>query len=89
MPRGGVRQSRGGRSPVTRLVVVAGLAVTFVAGSVALGQPTDASAAPRTCKEALMLSQMYINHSHAFLAIGDAVKAAYYAGKAEGVLIAC
>src|SRR5215211_6991341 len=61
------------RSAVARFVVVTGLAASLIAGSYALFQPTDASAAKSTsaCDD----PGYYLNTSDAYLRI-----AAYYAG---------
>jgi hypothetical protein len=59
------------RSVVSRLVVVAVLAVTLVAGSVAVGHPADASAAKFTCEQAYALSQAGMNYGDIMYVYGN------------------
>jgi hypothetical protein len=73
---------RGIRSTVQRFVVVAGLTGAFLAGSVALGPRSDASAAAMHC----YLAQWNEAIGYGFLNMGgeiNALTAAKYFGRAE------
>ena len=72
---------------VTRLrraALVAGLAVALV-GSVAVGRPTDVSAAPMTCSQAIKMARFYDAVGDTYEALQNPRMAAYYYGLAQGV----
>jgi hypothetical protein len=70
---------------IRRAALVAGLAVTLV-GSVAVGWPTDASAAPMTCSQAKSMARFYDAVGDTYDALKNPMMAAYYYGLAEGVV---
>jgi hypothetical protein len=74
------------RSTFIRLVLIAGLAVALFVSSISVGQPTDASAAPMSCAQAIKMSHMYIAIGDAYSLAGMGTTAAAYYGRAQGVL---
>ena len=68
---------RGIRSTVQRFVVVAGMAVAVLGGSVALGPPSDASAAPIHCA----LAELDWANYEAYKSAGQLTKAYYHLGR--------
>jgi hypothetical protein len=68
-----------------RAALVAGLAVALV-GSVAVGWPTDVSAAPMTCSQAIRMAQVYYAAGEMYEALQKPMMAAYYYGQVKGVL---
>jgi tetratricopeptide (TPR) repeat protein len=76
-------------SVVSRLVVVAVLAVTLVAGSVAVGHPADAAAAKYTCAQAYALGQAWMNYGDIMYANGNYTAAANAYGKAVAYFDFC
>ena len=72
---------------VRRAALVAGLAVALV-GSVAVGRPTDTSAAPMTCSQAWTMYRFYMAAGDTYAALENPKKATYYYGLAAGVVVA-
>ena len=76
---------RGIRSTVQRIVIVAGLAVALLVGSVALGPQSDASAAPMHCT----LAEWEIRTAFAYLEAGNIAKYNYHTGRASVFAAMC
>ena len=73
------------RSTLTRFVLVAGLAVALFFGSVAVGQPTDASAAMSYCT----LGDWETAIAESFEAAGNLGAAIYHYGRASAFYASC
>jgi hypothetical protein len=69
---------------IRRAALGAELAVALV-GSVAVGQPTDASAAPMTCSQAIKMARFYDAVGDTYDALQNPRMSAYYYGQAQGV----
>jgi hypothetical protein len=62
---------------------------TLVAASIGVGSlaaAPSASAMPMTCSQALALAHNYIEIGKVFLNLGQPANAAYYFGKADGIM---
>lgn len=72
---------------IRRTALVAGFAVTLIAGSVAVGRPTGVSAAPMTCSQAWTMYRFYFAVGDTFAALENPKQATYYYGLAAGAVV--
>jgi hypothetical protein len=81
--------SNGIRMTVRRFMLIAGLGLALLIGSVALGPVSDAAAQPMSCSTALSLARANISIGNLFLAWGDPTTANFYFGKAQAYMDFC
>jgi hypothetical protein len=76
------------RSTISRFVVITGLAASLLVGSYALVQPTDASAAPWTCEDAVRWYNLYRSHAYLYWTLYQGtgnIEYAYTSGYYQGL----
>jgi hypothetical protein len=71
---------------VRRAALIAGLAGALFVGSVAVGQPSDVSAAPMTCAQARRMALVWVATGDMYDQLRNPGEANYWYGLALGVV---